>query len=72
LCTIERADACQEDKTIASSPEAEPQETTAAVKYVYFFDDWAGSEDLLTLSSAYLTDIEGIVADGIANHLLTP
>ena len=71
-CVIEHADGLREVRTAASSPEVEPQETTVAVNYAYYFDGWAGKEDLLTLCSAYLTDIERIVADGVANGFLTP
>jgi len=71
-CMIEYADGRQEDRTIASSPEVAPPEATAAVEYTYFFRDWPGREDLLTLCSSYLSDIERIVADGVANGFLTP
>lgn len=71
-CMIEYDDGRREDRTIASSPEFAPSETTSAVKYTYFFHDWPGHEDLLTLCSTYLTDIERIVADGVASGFLTP
>jgi hypothetical protein len=71
-CTIEYADGRREDRTAVSSSEVKPEGTTTTVSYMYFFDDWNGSEDLLTLCSTYITDVEAIVADGIANGWLTP
>ena len=43
----------------------------AAVKMEYRFADWAGSEDLITLTRKYLDELQQVVKDGIDKSFLT-
>lgn len=62
----------EEEKSLSTSaPQLPPTETEPSVTYEYFFSDWPGSEDALDLCQKYITEIEAIVFDGVANGFLT-
>jgi len=46
-------------------------ETPPIVTYHFFFDDWSGDEDILTVSQTYLDNIKSIVADGVQKGFLS-
>jgi hypothetical protein len=71
--TIFRADGTTETRHSASPSRSSPQdEPEASVTYDYFFEDWSGNEDVITLCQRYLREVEIIVADGVTKKLLTP
>ena len=72
--TIRRKDGTiEEERSLGSSPPPPPpKESEPSVTYEYCFPDWSGSEDVIALSQSYITDVEAIVSDGVANGLLTP
>ena len=77
--TIDRADGTIEEEKSSSSlpppPPSPPPPTetgSSSVSYEYFFSDWPGSEDVLQLCQTYITEVEAIVSDGVANGFLTP
>jgi hypothetical protein len=43
--------------------------TTAKTRY--FFSDWNGNQDVMTLSEMYLNELQHVVEDGIKNGFLT-
>jgi len=52
-------------------PELTTPDTPPVVTTRYRFADWAGSEDVMTLSSMYLDELQSVVEDGIRNGFLT-
>ena len=72
--TIHREDGTiEEERSLSSSPPPPPPtETESSVTYEYFFSDWSGSEDILHLCQRYITEVEAIVFDGMADGFLTP
>ena len=49
-----------------------PAKSESTVTYEYFFKDWNGSDDVISLSGRYVAQLESIVADGVAKGFLTP
>jgi len=58
-----------------SSGEPEPMpkesETPAVMKIKYKFDEWVGSEDVLTLSQIYLQELEHLIKEGVNKGFIT-
>jgi len=52
-------------------PKPKEPETPAALEIKYKFDDWVGSEDILTLCQMYIQELEDIVKDGIHRGFVT-
>ena len=72
--SIQRADGTvEEERILGSSPPSpvQPTETESTVTYQYFFTDWTGTEDVLDLCQTYITDVQSIVTDGVANGFVT-
>ncbi len=70
--TIHRKDSTTE--TVVSQPSPPPpppKEVKSSVEYEYFFQDWSGSEDAITLCEQYVNEVQAIVADGLATGFLT-
>ena len=59
-----------ESTTASPPPPAIPTPPTS-VSYSYTFLDWAGTEDVLALSSKYLAALDTVVKDGLARGFLT-
>ena len=56
-----------QEVTVGRSPRAHQPNIVA---YSYAFSDWKGPEDVLTLCSKYLAEVESVISDGIAKgHL---
>jgi hypothetical protein len=53
------------------NPEGSDQ-SEVTITRKYFFEDWLGKEDVVALCTTYLAEVERIVADGVANGILTP
>jgi len=70
--TITRADGSTEAAELVETP-APPVsiESDVSATFEYFFDDWPGSEDVITLCKRYLNEVEAIVADGVTKKFLT-
>ncbi len=71
--TIVRNDGTVEE--IPASPPAPnptPAKSESTVTYQYFFTDWNGSDDVITLCGSYIAQLESIVADGCTKGFLTP
>lgn len=51
----------------SGEPESIPKdsETTEVMKIEYKFDDWDGSEDVLTLCKTYIQKLENVIKDGV-------
>ena len=48
------------------------QESEVSATFGYYFEDWPGTEDVITLCKMYLTEVEAIVTDGLLKSFLTP
>lgn len=59
-------------RTFTSEPVPPVEPPAPTVTYTHYFSDWPGSEDILTLCAAYLSELRAIVADGVAKGFLTP
>jgi len=70
--TIEHADGTTEELSVGdqTSPKA-PTDVETTVKYQYFFKDWTGVDDVIILSQSYISQIESIVSNGVANGFLS-
>jgi hypothetical protein len=67
---IERKDGTTEETQILPTPPP-PKQGETSVEYQFFFQDWTGSDDVVTLCKRYLKEVETIVADGVSNGFLT-
>ena len=72
--TILRKDgSIEEEKLIEPSPPPPRlEETESSVTYEYFFPDWSGDEDVITLCQSYINDVQVIISNGVASGFLTP
>lgn len=52
-------------------PPQEHPDLPPVISYRHTFADWAGPEDILTLSSTYLRAVEVVIQDGIAQGYLS-
>jgi hypothetical protein len=52
-------------------PKLRKSDTPAVITSRYVFADWAGSEDVMTLSQMYLDELQRVVKDGIHKGFLT-
>lgn len=69
---IERNDGTTEETQILPTPPSpEPKAGETSVEYQYFFGDWPGSDNVVTLCKRYLKEVETIAADGVSNGFLT-
>lgn len=69
---IERKDGTTEEAQILPTPPPpKPDEGETSVEYQYFFQDWPGSDDVVTLCKRYLKEVKTIVADGVSKRFLT-
>jgi len=41
------------------------------VEYIYRFDEWNGTEDVLTLCSKYIQELENFISEGITKGFIT-
>lgn len=71
---ITRADGTTETPESVETPApAASQESEVSATFGYCFDDWPEkSDDVVTLCTRCLNEVEAIVADGIAKSFLTP
>jgi len=72
--TIQRKDGTTESPESTSPPSVTPEEPNkieSAAEFEYFFQDWPGHEDVLTLCVTYLAEVESIVSGGVAKGFLT-
>ena len=72
--TIQRKDGTIEPPESTSPPSVTPKEpsrTESGVEFEYFFPDWPGKEDVLTLCAMYLAEVGSIVSDGVAKGFLS-
>ncbi len=46
-------------------PKPKKPETPAALEIKYKFDNWVGSEDILTLCQMYIQELEDVIKDGV-------
>lgn len=72
---IKRVDKCGKVLSEYHSPESgkknsESDTSSVVSKTVYKFDDWSGSEDVLSLSEKYLQELDSFVSDGVAKRYI--
>lgn len=60
-----------EEQTVSSPAPAAATPSTSSVSVSYRFSDWAGTEDVETLSQQYLAAIEAVIQDGHAKTFLS-
>lgn len=65
----------KDDKVVSQSkfgvpPEQAPKNETK-VDVVYKFKDWTGTEDVISLCTLYLREIESFIKEGINNNFIT-
>lgn len=61
------------DNEIAPRPESTRKITTdkPTVNYIYRFQDWSGTEDVVDLSLQYIKELNEIVSDGVSKGFVT-
>ena len=71
LIKIQRADGFTETREIASAPASALLPSSGSeMQMTYFFDDWQGPEDVLTLSKTYLAELKSLIEAGVtAGHV---
>ena len=52
-------------------PMPKESETQAVMEIKYKFDDWVGSEDILTLCQIYVQELENATKDGVNKGFIT-
>ena len=52
-------------------PKPKQPGTPATLKIKHKFDDWSGSQDILTLCQMYIQELEDIIKDGIRQGFIT-
>ena len=72
--TVHRKDGTVETMLLQSPPPvpASPADSAPSIQYEYFFNDWGGTEDVVTLCDKYSNALRIIVADGRTKGFLTP
>jgi len=57
----------------SGQPEPIPKEseTQAVMEIKYKFDDWVGSEEILTLCQMYIQELENVIKDGVNKGFIT-
>lgn len=61
----------KEEREIKEEPKPrKAPKTSARSKLIYVFDDWTGSEDLITLCKMYIEELENVVQDGISKGFI--
>ena len=55
----------------APEPMPKESETPAVMEIKYKFDDWVGSEDILTLCQMYVQELENAIKDGVNKGFIT-
>lgn len=69
---IEYADGRKEQRQILDEPAAaEPEQAQVEITYAYHFPDWNGNEDVSTICTTYLSQVETIANDGITKGMIT-
>ena len=53
----------------ASPPKQEESKSLRSSKY--FFNDWSGTEDVVTLCHAYAAELRNLVTEGVANNYIS-
>ena len=64
----ENGDILEQESSQPSMPDKSP---SVSVSYQYFFSDWVGPEDVLTLSKMYLSELRSLINDGNTKGFLT-
>lgn len=60
----------QEYSSDKSEPKPNKSETPAVLEVSYKFNDWVGSEDILTLCQKYIQQLEDVIRDGISKGFI--
>lgn len=55
----------------APEPMPKESETPAVMGIKYKFDDWVGTEDILTLCQIYVQELENATKDGVNKGFIT-
>jgi len=55
----------------APEPMPKESETPAVMGIKYKFDDWVGTEDILTLCQIYVQELENTTKDGVNKGFIT-
>lgn len=73
LVTVKDKEGNIKQQHSSDKPEPKPNkpETPAVLEVSYKFDDWGGSEEVLTLCQRYIQQLEGVIKDGIAKGFVT-
>lgn len=71
IATI-RADGTLERREVSSPGSTALNLSDLTLTLRYFFPDWSGNEDVITLCEIYLQEVERIVADGVSKGFMTP
>jgi len=54
-----------------SEPTRKIESDEPTVNYRYVFRDWSGNEDVVDLSRQYISELKGIVSDGVTRGFIT-
>jgi len=71
--TVRDKDGNIKEQYSSDEPKPKPKkpETPGVLEIKYKFNDWVGSEDILTLCQMYTQELEGIIKDGIHRGFIT-
>lgn len=69
--TVRDKDGNIKQQYTSDEPKPRKPEAQSNLEIQYKFDDWPGSEDILTLCKMYIQELEDIVKDGIQKGFIT-